>query len=77
MTHVLTVDKVDTGGVVHVRHIFYGNSRQQCLALRDQHGEGCRAFGPALERGTVAEEWSEIPDDQRPGYDDEGDTIDV
>lgn len=71
MAIALTVDKVDGGGVVHVRHIFYAETLADCKLLRDKHGEGCKAFGPALREGRVVEEHEEIDDSEWPEYDDD------
>lgn len=56
----LTVDKLESDGTIRIRHTFFGDTLAECEALRDEHGEGCKAFGPALERGTVIEEVQEI-----------------
>ena len=77
MAIALTVDKVDAGGVVYVRHIFYGETLADCEELRDRHGEGCKAFGPALAAGKVVEEHETIDDSEWPEYDDDGEIIDV
>jgi hypothetical protein len=77
VTYALHVDKVNPNGTVDVRHTFYGDSEKDCERKRDQHGEGCRAFGPALEAGTVAQHFEEIADSERPEYEDKGNVIDV
>jgi hypothetical protein len=61
----LTVDKLEPDGTIHVRHVFYGETIEECERLRDQHAEGCKAFGPALEDERVIqieEEIDEIPE---------------
>jgi hypothetical protein len=61
----LTVDKLERDGTIHVRHVFYGETIEECERLRDQHAEGCKAFGPALEDERVIqieEEIDEIPE---------------
>lgn len=61
----LVVDKLESDGTIRVRHTFFGDTLEECEALRDAHGAGCKAFGPALERGKVielAEEIAEIPE---------------
>lgn len=61
----LTVDKLEPDGTIHVRHIFFGETLAECNRLRDEHGAGCKAFGPALDHGKVieiAEEISEVPE---------------
>jgi hypothetical protein len=56
----LTVDKLEDDGTIRVRHIFFGETEEECEKLRDEHGAGCEAFGPALDRNTVIEELEEI-----------------
>jgi len=56
----LTVDKLEADGTIRVRHVFFGETLEECETLRDHHGAGCQAFGPALERQTVIEEVEEI-----------------
>jgi len=60
MPIALTVDKLESDGTIRVRHVFFGETLEECETLRDQHGAGCQAFGPALERQTVIEEVEEI-----------------
>lgn len=69
MAYALTVDKLEDDGTIRVRHVFYGETERECEELRDQHGAGCAAFGPALERETVIEEFEEI--DEIPEWDEE------
>lgn len=69
MAVALTVDKLEANGTICVRHIFYGETIEECERLRDQHAEGCRAFGPGLERDNVIEESEEI--DEIPEWDDD------
>jgi hypothetical protein len=62
----LTVDKLEADGTIHVRHVFFGETIEECEALRDQHGAGCQAFGPALKRKNgvieIFETIDEIPE---------------
>lgn len=60
MAWALTVGKVDSDGLIRVEHVFYGDTKRECEAERDAHGDGCKAFGPALAAGEVTEDWSEI-----------------
>jgi hypothetical protein len=60
MAFALQVDKLDSDGAIHVRHVFFAESAEECEQLRDQHGDGCRAFGPALINGRVIETLEEI-----------------
>jgi len=71
MAFALTVDKLDADGTIHVRHIFYGETIEECERRRDQHAEGCRAFGPALDDEMVIEESEEI--DEIPEWSDDDD----
>lgn len=69
MAFSLTVDKLESDGTIRVRHVFYGDTLEECETLRDAHGAGCKAFGPALERDTVIEEVEEI--DEIPEWEDD------
>lgn len=60
MPFALNVDKLDREGKISVRHIFYGATQEECEQLRDAHGAGCQAFGPALNEGRIIEEFEEI-----------------
>lgn len=60
MPIALTVDKLEPDGTIRVRHIFFGETLAECEKLRDQHASGCAAFGPALDRESVIEEYEEI-----------------
>jgi hypothetical protein len=70
MAIALTVDKLDPGGKISVRHIFYGDTLWECERLRDHHAAGCRAFGPALEADNVIETHEEIDDSEVPAWSD-------
>jgi hypothetical protein len=65
----LTIDKLEPDGTIHVRHVFYGETIEECERLRDQHAEGCKAFGPALEDERVIQIEEEI--DEIPEWEDE------
>lgn len=67
----LTVDKLEADHTIRVRHVFFGETIEECERLRDQHGAGCKAFGPALQAASrgdenriieLAEEICEIPE---------------
>jgi hypothetical protein len=60
MPIALHVDKLERDGTIRVRHIFFGDTLAECEALRNEHGAGCRAFGPALEQNHVIEEVEDI-----------------
>lgn len=65
----LTIDKLEADGTIRVRHVFFGDTIEECERLRDQHASGCQAFGPALERDLVIEEEEEI--DEIPEWSDD------
>jgi hypothetical protein len=69
MAFALTVDKLDDDGLIRVRHVFYGETEEECETLRDAHGAGCKAFGPALDQDRVIEELEEI--DEIPEWSDD------
>jgi hypothetical protein len=60
MAYALHVDKEESDGTIRIRHTFYGDTLEECERLRDHHGEGCKAFGPALDQGRFIEESEEI-----------------
>ena len=60
MAFSLTVDKLESDGTIRVRHVFFGDTLEECEALRDAHGDGCKAFGPALDHDRVIEEFETI-----------------
>jgi hypothetical protein len=60
MPIALTIDKLEPDGTIRVRHTFFGETLLECEKLRDAHGAGCKAFGPALERDEIIEEVEEI-----------------
>jgi hypothetical protein len=65
MAIALHIDKMESDGTIRVRHTFYGETESECRKLCEQHGEGCKAFGPALEHHKViveVEEIDEIPE---------------
>lgn len=51
----LTVDKLEADHSIRVRHIFFGETLEECEELRDKHAAGCKAFGPALQSERVIE----------------------
>lgn len=52
--------KKDADGKIRVRHTFYAATEAEAEALMEEHGEGCEAFGPALEEGHTIEVLEEI-----------------
>lgn len=71
MAHQLTVDKLDADGLIRVRHTFFGETEEECYHLRDQHAEGCKAFGPALKADDVIEIMAEV--DEIPEWEEDED----
>jgi len=71
MAYALHVDKLDDDGLIRVRHTFYGDTEEECEALRDKHGAGCVAFGPALKADRIIETCEEI--EEIPEWEDEED----
>jgi hypothetical protein len=68
MAFALHVDKLEDDGTIRVRHIFYGETREDCERERDAHGAGCAAFGPALRADRTIEEFEDI--DEIPEWED-------
>ena len=69
MPIALNVDKLEPDGTILVRHTFFGETLRECEVLRDQHGAGCKAFGPALQQERVIEWTEEI--DEVPEWEDD------
>jgi hypothetical protein len=56
--------KKDADGKISVRHTFYAATEKEAERLMEAHGDGCEAFGPALEAGEtieVVEDIDELP----------------
>lgn len=68
MAYALTVDKLEDDGTIKVRHIFYGETEDDVYHERDQHADGCKAFGPALKDDRVIETIEEV--DEMPEWED-------
>jgi hypothetical protein len=62
MPIALYVDKLEPDGTIRVRHVFFGDTLRECEKARDEHGAGCKAFGPALEQESIIE-WTEEVDE--------------
>lgn len=73
MAFALHVDKLEDDGTIRVRHTFYGATEAECSRIRDEHGAGCKAFGPALDEGATIDEFEEIDDIPEWDNDDDGD----
>lgn len=69
MPYSLQVDKLEDDGTIGVRHIFYGETEEDCTRRRDEHAAGCKDFGPALEQGRIIETFEEI--EEIPEWEDE------
>lgn len=71
MAYALHVDKLEPDGTIHVRHTFFGETIEECERLRDEHGAGCKAFGPALAADKVIQDQESI--DEIPEWETEDD----
>jgi hypothetical protein len=60
MTIALHSYKVDDDGKITVRHTFYAATEEEAEELMDEHADGCRAYGPAIEDGDTIEIFEEI-----------------
>jgi hypothetical protein len=70
MAYILTVDVIpEGGGCPAVRHIFFGESKDECRENFQKHAAGCEFLTPAIEEGRVHTEISHIDDDEWPVYD--------
>lgn len=47
--------KIDGDGEIRVRHTFYAETEDEAENLMDDHADGCKAYGPALESGDTIE----------------------
>lgn len=47
--------KVDADGNITVRHTFYAATDDEAEELMNEHADGCKAYGPALEDGDTIE----------------------
>ena len=69
MAWALHVDKLEPGGKISIRHTFFAKTPADCEKLRDEHGAGCRAFGPALEQHKTIEIFEQL--DELPEWEDD------
>jgi hypothetical protein len=56
--------KKDADGKIRVRHTFYAATEKEAERLMHAHGDGCEAFGPALDAGEtidITEEIEQLP----------------
>jgi hypothetical protein len=60
MSTALHSYKVDKDGQIRVRHTFYAPDEVSAEVLMDEHGDGCDAYGPALDAGQTIEIYEEI-----------------
>lgn len=68
---------------IYVEHIFYGDTKDACKQVRDEHLGSCEYFRAAHAEGRTDERWEEIDREDLPTVrggaadDDEEDVIDV
>ena len=65
--HVYIVPK--GGGAATIEHTFYGETREECQRLFEEHQEVCDNFGPAVQDGRTTQEWDE--DAEIPEFDEQ------
>jgi hypothetical protein len=70
VAYKLIVDVIPPGGGrVHVQHVFYGKTEQECNEVFTEHAAGCEFLTPALEEGRVNSEIEKISDSDWPEWD--------
>jgi hypothetical protein len=47
--------KVDDDGRITVRHTFYAATEEEAEELLEEHADGCKAFGPAVDEDETIE----------------------
>lgn len=58
--------KIDKDRKIRVRHTFYAATEEEAEELMEDHGDGCEAFGPALDAGNTIEISEDIADTDLP-----------
>jgi hypothetical protein len=56
-------------GKIRVMHTFFGDTRAECLKLRDAHADVCPNFGPAVKADDVTEDFEEVDEEDWPSVD--------
>lgn len=70
MAKALNVDVIPPGGgKIAVRHIFYGETAEECRGNFAKHAAGCEFLTPAIREGRVNTEIERIDNDEWPEYD--------
>ena len=62
--HVYIVNPDDEE--IYVEHIFYGETKQDCTHVRDEHLGSCAYYKTAEDEGRTDDKWEEIRASERP-----------
>ena len=77
--HVYIIDAADEE--IHVEHVFYGHTKQDCTEARNEHLAHCAQFQAAEAEGRTDDLWEELAEREMPttdgDSDDEDDVIDI
>lgn len=77
--HVYIIDATDEE--IHVEHVFYGHTKQDCTEARNEHLAHCAQFQAAEAEGRTDDRWEELAAGELPtiegGEDEDEDVIDV
>jgi hypothetical protein len=67
MAYAYHIHRVDPGSdIIRVEHIFYGYTKQECLAEFRNHLSQCVGLNAAEEQERIEEEWEEILEEELP-----------
>lgn len=70
MAYILIVDVIPPGGgMISVRHTFFGEDEDEAREVFHAHAAGCEFLEPAIAEGRVHVKGKEIDDDDWPAYD--------
>ena len=64
---------------IYLKHVFFGRTKEECLAVKGEHLESCEYFRAAEAEGRTDDQWEQIDAADLPTVDggDEDDVIDV
>lgn len=65
--HVYIVNPDDEE--IYVEHIFYGDTKDECTQVRDEHLGSCAYFKAAEQENRTDDSWQEIRASERPKVD--------
>lgn len=60
MAYALHSYKVDADGKIRVRHVFYGETKEDAERQQDKHAEICPKYGPAVHSDRTIDFLEEI-----------------